>query len=564
MRREAAREARAAEAAHPPKRPPEPTPEKALRQQNAQKAPLRFRSTVALISCAILAVLTWLDGLGITLPGSLAGDRGAALMCLILLLQVMLTGLDVFTDGVLALFRRKPGAETLTAAACLCACLDAVSIAAAGEGAGLPYCAAAAFSLTCALWARRFRCDALRACYRTAARNRTPYVVAAHPQVDEDGGALLKSRRTPEGFVHRCQEEDLSARVYHILTPFLLAACLVLSALAAIVKKGPFFHNLSAITAACAGGAALLSFVLPFSALAKRLMLRGAAVAGYAGAAEMGKTRRIVATDSDLFPPGTLAVGGIRVLEGAFTSKVIAYTGSLIACAGSGMAPVFTELMRTNGSVMQRVDDFACHEGGGLKGSIKGEQVLVGTAGYMHLMGVRLPQSLQVKNAVFTAVNGSLVGLFLMQYNPTGSVQSALVSLLQSRITPLFAIRDFNITPLLIRQKFRVPTDSFDFPSFVDRYRISDLEPPEGAAPAAVLAREGLGPLVEAAEGGRRLYTTALLGALLSAAGSIVGMLLMFFLCWTTAYDAASAGNLLSFLLLWLAPVAVLYWNIRR
>ena len=31
------------------------------------------------------------------------------------------------------------------------------------------------------------------------------------------------------------------------------AACLVLAALAAIVKKGPFFHNLSAVTAACAG-----------------------------------------------------------------------------------------------------------------------------------------------------------------------------------------------------------------------------------------------------------------------------------------------------------------------
>ena len=50
--------------------------------------------------------------------------------------------------------------------------------------------------------------------------------------------------------------------------------------------------------------------------------------------------------------------------------------------------------MRRNGCTRQRVEDFSCSDGGGLMALINGSEVLCGSAGYMHLSGVRLPQKL--------------------------------------------------------------------------------------------------------------------------------------------------------------------------
>ena len=558
------REERIRKAKEPPEPEPELPPDKAARLYAGKLSTLKLRTLVALIPSVILVILSALHSGGVTLAGGMGNLSVAALMCMVLLLQVMLTGLDVFTDGLVALWRRKPDLESLVALSCICACVDALYITLAGsDTAGLPYCAAAALSMACALWSRRLRYRGLRASFQTISKCKRPYAVAVS-HVDDQGGALLKSPREPEGFVRAAQEASLPDRLYRVLSPFLLAAAVILSLLTAIVQKASFLHSLSAMVAASAGFSMLFCYALPFSLLAGRLLAQGAAVAGFTGAAEMYKSRRIVTADTDLFPPGTVSVSGIRVLEGAFTSKVVANTGSLIACAGSGLAPVFTELMRQQDCVMQRVDDFACHDGGGLRGTIRGEQVLVGTAGFMHLMGVRLPQNLQLKNAVFTASNGALQAIFVLEYQPASSVRRALEALLQSRVTPLFAIRDFNITPLFIRKQFRVPTDSFRFPPFVERYRISDLELPREKAPAAILTREGLGPMVEAAEGGRKLYLITLLGTILSIAGSLVGLVLMFFLHWNGAYDSASSWNLVLFLLLWLVPILVLNWSLRR
>jgi hypothetical protein len=95
---------------------------------------------------------------------------------------------------------------------------------------------------------------------------------------------------------------------------------------------------------------------------------------------------------------------------------------------------------------MQRVDDFEVREGG-VRALIRGEEVCVGSSGFMHLCGVRLPPKHNAKNAVFAAVGGSLVGIFSVQYKALHSVQDALVTLLHGRRSPIFAIRDFNVDP---------------------------------------------------------------------------------------------------------------------
>lgn len=543
---------------------PELSPKKAAKLYASQAAPFKLRGILAAVLSIILVYISY----GLPMPASVSGNiRVASMLCMALELVVVLIGLDVFTNGITSLLRGKPGAETLIAASCLFSVIDAAVIAITGNSSwGLPFCGVSALSMTFAIWGSRLLCSGLRSTYRAAAMGSSPYTITAEKDITDEV-VMMKSRRDLTGFVRRSEGADFCESAYAAAAPFLMIACLVFALLASVIRgrADSFFHCAAGLFAASASFSALLSFSLPFSIVAKQLVGSGAALAGWAGVSDIGKSRRIMITDSDIFPTGTVRIETIRILEGTFTDKVISFAGSMMIACGCGLTPSFAELMKRNGCAMHPVEDFRCHEGGGLMATIRGEQVYMGPSGFMNLMGIRLPQSQISKNAVFIAISGVLVGVFNTGYTPTASVQDALVSLLHARGTaPLFAIRDFNINPLLIKQKFRMPTEGFDFPSVAERYRISAAEAKADSPPAAILTREGLAPMVEAATCGRRLYKGSLLASVLSLMGTFLGLVLMFFLCWSGSFEAGCVGNMLSFMLLWLVPLIVIAIGLRR
>ena len=544
---------------------PEPTPAKASKFYASQAKPFKFRGRIAAIFCAPLLYISY--GYGHFPMASVIMDniKVAALVCLLLELAVILTGLDIFTNGITTLLSGKPRAESLVSLSCLLSVLDAVIIAITGNNTvGLPFCAVSSLSMAFAIWGSRLMCDGLRSTFRTAAAASSPYIMTAEREVSEDGSVIIKSDRGIEGFIKRSEEADATEAAYAAATPILLVSALILSVLAGIRSEN-FFHCLSALTAVIASFSALLSFSMPFRIVAGRLSSSGAAIAGWAGSSDIGKSKYTVITDTDIFPAGTINIGTIRILEGTFTDKVISYTGSMLIAANCCLTPAFSELMKRNSCAVHPVDDFESHEGGGIIGMVRGEQVYVGTSGFMNLMGIRLPQSQIAKDTVFTAIGGTLVGTFAPNYMPTASVQDALISMLHNRgNSPLFAIRDLNITPLLIKQKFRMPTESFDFPSVSERYRISSVSAAQDSPPCAIIAREGLAPMVEAANGGRNIYRSARLLTAISILGASAGMILMFLLCWTGSFESASVANIMSFMLLWLVPALVIAGGLRR
>ena len=210
------------------------------------------------------------------------------------------------------------------------------------------------------------------------------------------------------------------------------------------------------------------------------------------------------------------------------------------------------------------LEDFACNESGGLTAIINGEEVLVGSSAFMNLRGVRLTEARSMKDAVYVSINGLLVGFFKIKYVPVQSVQNALFALLRTKIAPIFAVRDFNITPLMLGQKFKMSTDGFDFPAYRKRYAMSAAEPSDYTQTAGIVARDGLGPLVSGAALGRQLYSTVRICVILALLCTVIGVVLMFALCAISAFDSATVGNLLVYMGLWLVPVILLNFSLKR
>ena len=169
-------------------------------------------------------------------------------------------------------------------------------------------------------------------------------------------------------------------------------------------------------------------------------------------------------TDRDLFPEDTVSIETVRVFADESAERVIAYAGTMIAASGSGLGPCFSELMERNGCRMRQVEDFKWLAGGGLQGLIEGHVVLCGSSDLMQLMNVKIPYRLVDRTTVLLSIDGVLYGIFKIIYNGQPEIRSALQELIASNRHPIFAIRDFNITPDMLREVFDVATDGYDVP----------------------------------------------------------------------------------------------------
>ena len=202
------------------------------------------------------------------------------------------------------------------------------------------------------------------------------------------------------------------------------------------------------------------------------------------------------------------------------------------------------------------MDDFSFYEEGGWSGIIRGESVLMGSASFMRKMNVDLPADVTLRTGVFLAVDKELAAVFAVKYNPAENVDFALQMTRRSRIQPILASRDPNITPALIRRKFS-RNIGLEYPGLTERVALSEAEKDRGM-PRALLFREGLLPYAETVAGSLRLCKAVRRAAAISLLGSWAGTLLTFYLTNLGAYELLDPLALELFLLLWTLPVLLM------
>lgn len=518
----------------------------------AQKCNLySMRSFVSLVLTAVMAILTVVFQSGAPLP--LVGDNRIlnAGILLILLLVVMMFSIDHLFSGLLQLFKGRNGVDALNLFSCLATIASAgYTLITKDTTTGVPFCVVSAFSLSFTLWGEKVHYRALTETMKTALSVGAPYGVIAEMSRDLDRTVIKKVSGRTAGFYTNLIQADVSEVAFNYAAPILIVSSVVLGLYTSFGSgQGHYFlHNLAAVMAAAAPFSAVAAYAIPFAAINKSTRPSGATIAGWGGADDLYHSDGASITDEDLFPQGTVSLGGARIFDEAATEKALRYTASLIIASNSGLSKLFSDMLSKQGMNMIRVEEFTCYEGG-VGGTIRGERIFTGSAAFMNLQGIRVPGSLNLKNAIFTAVNKKLIAAFSINYEPGKNVQNALISILRYRVKLYFAIRDFNITPVMLEQKFKVSIDNVEYIPIKESYDISDDAKQEAKRVSAVLTREGMGPYVEAITGGRRLIKTATIATVFSLVSAVGGMLIMAVICWTGMFSSASAGNLMLYML---------------
>ena len=477
----------------------------------------------------------------------------------------MLLGLDVLFRGLFGLFRLDVGMDTVLFFASAVTLADALTLYQLDPREGqMPYCAAIVLGICLLLQGTYRKRRGLRLACRTAVAASHPYLVTLDEGKWNGRDTYVKWSGDPIGFGRQIQAPDGAQRIFRRICPLLLIASLLLSVAASIGRGAPerLLWCLSATLTASASLSGALCFSQPWLTLCRRLSKSGAAIAGWDGVTATGGSG-IVVNDTDLFPPGCVALNGIKIFGDFPAEKVVADTATLIRESGCGLDKIFHDLLRAQGATYRRVSSFFCYEGG-LSGAIRNEQVLVGSADFMRLMEVALPPGLRVRNAVFCAIDGELAGIFALNYTLHGTVDPALSSLIRNHVTPVMATRDFNLTPAMLRQRFKLPVDRMEYPAAERRVELSDEEQAHSAILTAVLCREGIGPYSEAVVGAARLRRAVRASAVLASLGAAVGLILAFYLTFVGAYASLSAANLLVFLILWLVPTPLISGMVNK
>ncbi len=521
---------------------------------------LRLRFRIALVLWVVLLYIS----LGLPVSGMLKSIRVASGMCLGLQLGIMLLSLDVVTGAVLNLTRGRFGADALAVLSCLLTSLDAFVVLLAGFGSPhVPLCLISSFSLIGILYSSYLSARGLRKSLRVPAIGKRAYSVTAENNLTERSITLIKSLRPVTGFVRRSEEAAPDETAYNRAAPLLLILGILMSLVVVLVKKSPsnFLFVLTAVLAPTVPVTALMNFAMPFFIGSQRIFTSGAAIAGWSGLCDVGKSHNLIVTDRDLFPENSVQIGTIRIFADVPSERIVAYAGTMICASGSGLSGCFSDLMERNGCTMRHLEGFEYLPGGGLKGTIDGQTVLCGGMELMRLMNVRFPYRLVSKTSVLLAIDGVLYGIFDIKYEANPTVKKALVGLIRSNRHPVFAIRDFNVNPEMLHETFGVATDGYDFPPYMERFTISEAQPAENRKIAAVLCREGLGSLVHMADTGRNMFVAIRINLMISLLASVFGIFAVFILLVTAG--TVGLPSLLLYTLIWIVPITLISLFLR-
>ena len=521
-------------------------------------AKLQLSIVAALVLVAVSAVAA-----GLYVGGYVGPDRLKLMVFgqVLIMLLAALIGCNQLVEGAADLFAR--GRFTLNTLLCAtliaCAC-DAVYCL---QEERVPICAAFALEVVMSLWsdlqrrnAEMGQMDTLRKASRLDGLYRVEDFYAGKPGIVRDVGDV-------DSFMdhyNEVSEPELRQSRYALLSFFVSLGIGVLAGLRHGVPMALLMLSTSLLVSVPASF--FIALTRPAAVLEHRLHRLGTVICGWQGIANLGGRVAVPLCDMDMFPRGTTKMNGVKFYGDRDPEEVIAYASALICAGGGGLAPLFEDLLVSRNAPSYDVVGFRRYPGGGIGGEVNGDPVLVGTLQFLKDMGVEVPAGTMVNQAVHLSIDGTLCGLFAINYNRSKYSASGLATLASDRkITAVVTAGDFMLNDSFLRSKFGINPKRVAFPDLRERMALNRVGPAEGDVALALLTRDGLAPGAYAITGARALRTAWRLGLAIHMIGGILGMLIMAVLAILGSVELLTPVNVLLYQLIWMIPgILVTFW----
>ena len=375
------------------------------------------------------------------------------------------------------------------------------------------------------------------------------------------------------GFLKRFLElsyhPDPSESMSQLLAPIGLIASLVLCiACLLITRSVP--TAVSAFAAACCACVAVSNMVavnLPISRLCKTARRAGAMVVGYEAVEQMGTVNAVVVDAEELFPRGTVVLGGIKTFgDRTGAEEAIMAASALVKEIGGPLSGVFDQVISENEDSLPQVERFAYEDEGGIAGTVDGKQIFIGSRALLMNHGIEAPAREEEtqytsgnKSVIYIARDNAIAALLVLTYAADRRRKNELQRLEDSGISVLVRTTDPNVTAALISRLFGIDTASvrvLDGATADTAGKLMGEEIPRADALVATKGRmESMMNVISACVEQKR--TVSLVVAIQNAA-VILGFVLVAFLACFGGMAQLSSLVLFLFQAFWLAVVLLI------
>ena len=334
---------------------------------------VRLRLLLSVLTCLASILLLVLSASSVI--GDFSGySRVFSAIMLGLLLAQALLSYDICLSGVMQALRLRFDQTSMLFVVLCAVIVDAFFAVMQGR---TPFCTVASVLLLLALWGRSLLYEARRRSLRAAGNMEEPVAAVREEKAWHGYDCIFRAPGDAAQFAIQLEMPDAGSRIMRVYAPVMTAVTLVLSILTAMRGGRSFLWSWTAMLLAGFPAGVLIAYAKPFSTFAKKLYRVGAAVAGWQGARILSGEAGLIIEDADLFPPQNVTQGGMKLYGSRPAPMVIGYANAVVQTAGSGLVPLFEQMMHDQNGRRYTVDTFRRYEGGGLGATIRGDVVLM-------------------------------------------------------------------------------------------------------------------------------------------------------------------------------------------
>lgn len=362
-------------------------------------------------------------------------------------------------------------------------------------------------------------------------------------------------------FLQYSYEPDPLENNSQTLAPIGFIASVALCA-ATLVISHSASQAISAFTAAACicvpftgllGGNLLLK---KLSALAKKC---GAMVVGYPAVEKFSSVNAVMLDAKDLYPKGTVILGGIKTFGNQRIDEAILEATSLMCAAGGPLVSVFDQIIKTRREILPKVDKPVYEDGRGLTGWVSGHRVLIGNRDLLAAHHIDPPSrdfenkyTSGGKKAAYLAVGGQLVAMFLLTYRSDSHRARELQRLETNGVSLIVRTCDPNITSGFLANAFGLDPHSIRVlpDSLGEEYiRVSQADCPR--TPALLATRGRAVSMLRMISACIRTRSNLTLAAVMQSVSVILGFVLVAFLACYSGLQQLSTLSLLLYEVFW-------------
>jgi hypothetical protein len=455
-------------------------------------------------------------------------------------------------EGAVDLFRRRFSLNTLLLITFIACCVDSVLCL---QELRISVSSVFALEMTLAIWAAYDRRSAELGMMDTLRKASRLDSVVCVPDYYQGKPGICTGQGEVEHFM---DYYDRPSSPEKVLNWYAFSTLLV--SLAAGIMGG-IRHGFSTGVQLCAAAlllgmpaTAFLSTTRPLAILEKRLHRLGSVLCGWKGIRAAVRKAAYPLEDQDLFPAGAARLNGMKFYGDQSPDLVVAYTTAMIKANRGALVGLFSQLLDSRNGFYYTVNDLTTHPGG-VTGEINGESVAVGCLDFMRDMGVDVSEAKPMDQAVYVAIDGSLSGMFAVNYQKSRSTKAGLQTLCSyPGLTPVINCEDFMLTGTFVQKKFGINPRRIAFPSQEERREMSLREVAEADPVIALTTKEGLAPKAFAFTGARVLRSALKAGVAVHMVGGIIGLLSVLAMAWVGPHNILTPSNILLYQLIWMIP----------